>query len=66
MHDTARSEPIKAAVWMIGAMVSFTLMAIAHGYTLCLIFQMYRKNIWMDTSSESFSSLSQNVVGEIR
>ena len=29
MHDTARSEPIKAAVWMIGAMVSFTLMAIA-------------------------------------
>ena len=29
MDDTARSEPIKAAVWMIGAMVSFTLMAIA-------------------------------------
>ena len=29
MNDTVRSEPIKAAVWMIGAMVSFTLMAIA-------------------------------------
>ena len=29
MHNTAPSEPIKAAVWMIGAMVSFTLMAIA-------------------------------------
>ena len=29
MKTPSRSEPIKAAYWMIGAMVSFTLMAIA-------------------------------------
>ena len=29
MSSPDRADPIKAAIWMIGAMVSFTLMAIA-------------------------------------